>query len=201
VRASNRLNAQIAFLLLVSHCLALVRTSTSQRPSDAIGQDKALNLLQCQPRGVRNAPVLPSQINSDLWPKPSENQGLAPNNSICVTVHVSYSMSFLNLQQLPFVGMSYEFVGEKEDAPISAYIVNAQPGQGPPLHTHPYVEVAFVIEGCATITVGNEQRKAKAGEIVVIPENTPHRFVNSGDTVLRQIDIHASPKFIQTNLE
>jgi mannose-6-phosphate isomerase-like protein (cupin superfamily) len=110
-------------------------------------------------------------------------------------------MSFLNLQQLPFVGMSYEFVGEEEGAPISAYIVNAQPGQGPLLHTHPYVEVAFVIEGCATITVGNKQREVKAGEIVVIPENTPHRFVNSGDTVLRQIDIHASPRFIQSNLE
>jgi hypothetical protein len=26
------------------------------------------------------------------------------------------------------------------------------------------------------------------------------RFVNSGDTTLRQIDIHASPRFIQTNL-
>jgi mannose-6-phosphate isomerase-like protein (cupin superfamily) len=110
-------------------------------------------------------------------------------------------MSFLNLQQLPFVGMSYEFIGEKEGAPISAYIVNAQPGQGPPLHTHPYVEVAFVIEGWATMTVGNEQRNVKAGEIVVIPVNTPHRFVNSGDTVLRQIDVHASPQFIQTNLE
>jgi quercetin dioxygenase-like cupin family protein len=110
-------------------------------------------------------------------------------------------MSFLNLQQLPFQGMSSEFIGEKEGAPISAYIVNAKPGQGPPLHTHPYVEVAFVIEGCATITVGDEEREVQAGGIAVIPANTPHRFVNSGDTVLRQIDIHASPKFIQTNLE
>jgi quercetin dioxygenase-like cupin family protein len=109
-------------------------------------------------------------------------------------------MSFFNLQQLPFQGMSYEFVGEKEGAPISAYIVNAKPGQGPPLHTHPYVEVIFMVEGSATVTVGDEQREAKAGDIAVIPANTPHRFVNSGDTVLRQIDIHASPKFIQTNL-
>jgi mannose-6-phosphate isomerase-like protein (cupin superfamily) len=36
--------------------------------------------------------------------------------------------------------------------------------------------------------------------IVVIPANMPHRFVNSGKTPLRQINIHASPKFIQTNL-
>ena len=109
-------------------------------------------------------------------------------------------MSFLDIEELPFVGMSYEFVGETHDAPFSAYIVNAKPGQGPPLHTHPYVEVAFTLEGCATITVGDQTREVKSGGIVVIPANTPHRFVNSGKTVLRQIDIHASPTFIQTNL-
>jgi mannose-6-phosphate isomerase-like protein (cupin superfamily) len=109
-------------------------------------------------------------------------------------------MSFMNLEQLPFVGMSYDFVGEIHGAPFSAYIVNARPGQGPPLHTHPYVEVAFTIEGRATITVGEDTREVKAGSIVVIPANTPHRFVNSGGTTLRQIDVHASPKFIQTNI-
>jgi len=113
---------------------------------------------------------------------------------------VIYGMSFISLEQLPSAGMSYEFVGETEGAPISAYIVNARPGQGPPLHTHPYVEVVFTLEGSATVTVGEEQREVKAGGIVVIPANTPHRFVNSGDTTLRQIDIHASPRFIQTNL-
>ena len=110
-------------------------------------------------------------------------------------------MSFLNLEQLPFVGMSHEFVGEKQGAPFSAYIVNAKPGQGPPLHTHPYVEVAFTVEGCASITVGHETQEVKAGGIVVIPANTPHRFVNSGNTILRQIDVHAGPRFIQTNLK
>jgi mannose-6-phosphate isomerase-like protein (cupin superfamily) len=109
-------------------------------------------------------------------------------------------MSFIKLEQLPFVGMSHEFVGETQGAPFSAYIVNAKRGQGPPLHKHPYVEVAFTLEGCATITVGDEQREVKAGGIVVIPADTPHRFVNSGNAVLRQIDVHASPTFIQTNL-
>jgi mannose-6-phosphate isomerase-like protein (cupin superfamily) len=68
------------------------------------------------------------------------------------------------------------------------------------LHKHPYVEVAFTLEGCATITVGDEQSEVQAGGIVVIPADTRHRFVNSGATTLRQIDIHASPRFIQTNL-
>ncbi len=110
-------------------------------------------------------------------------------------------MSFLDLEQLPFIGMSYNFVGEKQGAPFSAYIVNAPSGKGPPLHTHPYVEVGFVIEGIARFTIGNETREAKFGGVVVIPANTPHRFVNSGKNTLRTIDIHASPKFIQTNLE
>jgi quercetin dioxygenase-like cupin family protein len=109
-------------------------------------------------------------------------------------------MSFIDLEQLPFVGMSHEFHGEKHGAPFSAYIVTAKPGQGPPLHTHPYVEVAFTLEGRATITVGDDTREVKAGGVVVIPANTPHRFVNSGETALRQIDVHASSRFIQTNL-
>src|SRR5918996_3065291 len=100
-------------------------------------------------------------------------------------------MSFLDFEQLPFVGMSYEFHGEKQGAPFSAYIVDAKPGQGPPLHTHPYVEVAFIIEGRATITVGDERREVRAGGIVIIPAGTPHRFVNSGDTTLRQIACQA----------
>src|SRR5256885_17094416 len=89
---------------------------------------------------------------------------------------LSSPMSFISLEQLPFVGMSYEFVGETQGAPFSAYIVEAQPGQGPPLHTHPYVEVAFTLEGCATVTVGDEQRDVKAGGIEVIPADTPHRL-------------------------
>ena len=109
-------------------------------------------------------------------------------------------MSFLNFGQLPFEGMSHEFHGERHDAPISAYIVSAPPGKGPPLHTHPYVETIFMIEGRATVTIGDETREVGAGAIAVVPANTPHRFVNSGDGFLRQIDIHASPRFIQTNL-
>jgi len=110
-------------------------------------------------------------------------------------------MSFLDVNELPFEGMSYEFHGEKHGAPICAYIVNAPPGKGPPLHTHPYVETIFMIEGRATVTIGNETREVNAGAIAVVPANTPHKFVNSGDGLLRQIDVHASPKFIQTNLE
>ena len=109
-------------------------------------------------------------------------------------------MSFIDFSQLPFVGMSHQFVGEAHGAPVSIYFVNAPPGRGPKLHYHPYAEVAIVQEGNARITVGDEEREVKAGDIVVIPAGTPHRFINSGETPLRQIDIHASSTFIQTDL-
>jgi mannose-6-phosphate isomerase-like protein (cupin superfamily) len=109
-------------------------------------------------------------------------------------------MSFVEVEQLPLVGMSREFVGAEQGAPFSAYVVNAPPGKGPPLHTHPYVEVMFTMEGEATVTLGDQARTVRAGEIVVVPAHTPHRFVNSGTKALRQIDIHASPQFIQTDL-
>ena len=85
---------------------------------------------------------------------------------------------FSQSRAIAVCGMSYEFHGEKQGAPISAYIVNAKPGQGPPLHTHPYVEVIFILEGRATVIIGDETREVNAGAIAVISANTPHRFVS-----------------------
>jgi mannose-6-phosphate isomerase-like protein (cupin superfamily) len=108
----------------------------------------------------------------------------------------SHGMSVINRAELPFVGMSHEFVGENHGVNISFFLVEAPPGRGPELHRHDYDEVIVVQEGRAVVTAGGEEREIKSGDIVVVPAGTPHKFVNAGDTVLRQIDIHASPKFV-----
>ena len=110
-------------------------------------------------------------------------------------------MSFINLEQLPFVGMSHEFVGEKHGVSVSLFLVNAPPGRGPALHRHAYDEVIVVQEGRAMCRVGNEQREVKAGDIVSIPAGKPHSFTNCGETPLRQIDIHAHPTLVTEWLE
>jgi mannose-6-phosphate isomerase-like protein (cupin superfamily) len=74
--------------------------------------------------------------------------------------------------------------------------VEAAPGQGPSLHTHPYDEILIFQEGRATARVGDEELEVEGGDIVLVPAGQPHAFVNSGDGTLRQIDIHVSPRFV-----
>lgn len=84
-------------------------------------------------------------------------------------------MSFIDLQQLPFAGMSSEFVGADQGAPFSAYLVKAEPGKGPPLHIHPYVEVAFVIEGSRRSR--SEKKPASCKPTGSRPSRLRHRIV------------------------
>jgi mannose-6-phosphate isomerase-like protein (cupin superfamily) len=94
-----------------------------------------------------------------------------------------------------------EFQGYHHDAGVSFIVVDAPPGSGPKLHRHPYEEVFVVQEGSATFTAGNEVVEVSGGQVVVVPAGVPHKFVNSGTGPLRQVDIHASERFITEWLE
>ena len=83
----------------------------------------------------------------------------------------------------------------------SLIFVDNLPGEGPRLHKHPYHEIFILLEGRSTFTVGSVTIEAEAGKIVVVRPGVAHKFVNSGPARLRQIDIHASPKFITEWLE
>ena len=94
-----------------------------------------------------------------------------------------------------------EFQGYQYDASISFIVVDASPGSGPKLHRHPYEEVFVVQEGTATFTAGDEVIEVRGGHVVVVPAGVPHKFVNSGAGRLRQVDIHASDRFVTEWLE
>jgi len=80
-------------------------------------------------------------------------------------------------------------------------LVDAPPGGGSKLHRHPYEEVFIVQEGTATFTAGAETVELKGGQVVVVPAGVAHKFVNSGEERPRQVDIHASDRFITEWLE
>jgi mannose-6-phosphate isomerase-like protein (cupin superfamily) len=96
---------------------------------------------------------------------------------------------------------SYEFEGLHHEAGVSFIAIDAPPGSGPKLHKHPYEEVFVVQEGSVTFTAGDEVIEARDGQVVVVPAGVPHKFVNSGSGRLRQIDIHASKRFVTEWLE
>ena len=111
-------------------------------------------------------------------------------------------MNAIHETALPFVGMSYEFIGaDHGQTGVSFFLVNGEPGRGPRLHKHDYDEVVYVIEGQSTWTVGDTERIGKPGDILIVRAGEPHKFINSGTGVLRQIDIHLNPTFETTWLE
>ena len=105
-------------------------------------------------------------------------------------------------KDLPFRGMSYEFVGaDQGNVAISVYLVEAPPGRKTRRHRHPYDEVAFVREGRGRWIVGGEEREAGPGDILVVKAGQVHEFANIGDSTLVHLDVHLNERFIQENLD
>ena len=88
-----------------------------------------------------------------------------------------------------------------DDAPVSIFITQYQRGQGPSLHLHPYPEVFVVQTGTARFTAGDERLTVAAGNVVIVPADTPHGFKCAGDDTLRVVSVHPNPTVIQTDLE
>jgi quercetin dioxygenase-like cupin family protein len=100
---------------------------------------------------------------------------------------------------LPLSNIAREFVGaDHGGAGVCLIFVDTQPGGGPSLHTHPYEELFVMLEGEATLTAGDQELVATAGDLVIVPPGVPHGFKNTGDGPLRQIDIHVSASFDTT---
>jgi mannose-6-phosphate isomerase-like protein (cupin superfamily) len=75
-----------------------------------------------------------------------------------------------------------------------------QAGVGPRLHQHPCAETFFIRRGTATFTVGGETFEGHAGQILVVPANTPHKFATGPDGY-EAVHIHANSEFVTDWLE
>ena len=72
---------------------------------------------------------------------------------------------------------------------ISVILAETAPGGEVPVHEHPFQEIFIVREGEGRWTVGDVEYDAVEGDIVIAPANTPHRFVNAGDALMRHTSI------------
>lgn len=83
--------------------------------------------------------------------------------------------------------------GAKYGLATSVYRSETVPGSGPPSHTHPYAEFFVLYQGRGRYTVGNDTFDAEAGDVVIVPPEEVHTFINPGPGPLHQTAIHEAP--------
>ena len=97
---------------------------------------------------------------------------------------------------------TYVFEGyQYGDINSSFFLVDVPPGRGVKLHKHPYEEIFIIQEGQASFTVGTDTIEVGSGHIVIAPSGVPHKFINTGEGRLRQINIHPNKQIITEWLE
>lgn len=85
------------------------------------------------------------------------------------------------------------------DTPIFLGIQTSEPGYATEVHSHPYVETLFVLEGEAEVWLVGEEEAAtrlSSGDCVAMPPGRAHGFRVVGNETLRTLGIHASAERI-----
>src|SRR5262245_65949449 len=88
----------------------------------------------------------------------------------------------IKVEDLPGGENASTFHGHTHGAQVSFFLSHNRQGTGPDLHKHPYEETFIVQEGDVLFTLGDTEIEATAGDIIVVPAETPHKFVSRGET-------------------
>ena len=64
-----------------------------------------------------------------------------------------------------------------------------QPGGHTPLHTHPQEHEVFIVEGRGTFVYEGQEHAFETEHVIFVPPNKEHRFMNTGDSLLRMLCI------------
>jgi quercetin dioxygenase-like cupin family protein len=91
------------------------------------------------------------------------------------------------LPHLGVVGDTYTILISGEDTAGRYCLIDmyVPPGGGPPPHRHDFEEMFTVLEGEIEVTCRGETSVARAGTVVNVPANAPHRFRNASDRPAR----------------
>jgi len=74
-------------------------------------------------------------------------------------------------------------------------IVEVDPGHHTPLHQHNCEEIYYFLSGRGYVEVDDVKYEFEAGDAAYIKENSLHRVFNTGDDVVRYVDV-AGPIFV-----
>ena len=90
--------------------------------------------------------------------------------------------------------VTYKVRSAETDGSYFCFEVSTTPGFGPPLHTHAYRELFYVLEGEYEFTVEREGELqtivGTPGTAIAVPPNVPHTFKNASGTPARLLFVH-----------
>jgi quercetin dioxygenase-like cupin family protein len=90
--------------------------------------------------------------------------------------------------------VTYKVRSAETDGSYFCFEVSTTPGFGPPLHTHEYRELFYVLEGEYEFTVERDGELetiiGTPGTTIAVPPNVPHTFKNGSGAPARLLFVH-----------
>jgi quercetin dioxygenase-like cupin family protein len=77
-------------------------------------------------------------------------------------------------------------------------LLEVEPGKRLPRHTDSAEETIVVVDGTASVILGEEPDELDAGGVALIPKGVPHEVRNAGDEPLRFVAVYAAPDVVTT---
>lgn len=100
---------------------------------------------------------------------------------------------------LPEVNGGRAFAGAEHGAGVSVLLLDAEPGEVQPAHSHDLPEVITVAEGEVTVYLGEMQaRTLRPGDVGRVPAGMAHRLVNQGDGPVRAVAVQGADEITFT---
>jgi quercetin dioxygenase-like cupin family protein len=98
------------------------------------------------------------------------------------------------VQTIPLVG-KWNAEGNRVTTGVTIFA----PGTGIPLHTHSVEETVLILEGEATVQIGDEHHALVVGDVTWAPAGVPHRFANRGQGPMRIYWVYGGRDVTRTN--
>lgn len=90
---------------------------------------------------------------------------------------------------------------ESDDFPFSAFTYSTKPGRPMLCHTHDFIELVYVYEGCGEHLYHGHSYPIAAGDIFVIPPYVGHDYRVNGSKPLNIYNILFLPSFLSAELQ
>jgi quercetin dioxygenase-like cupin family protein len=87
------------------------------------------------------------------------------------------------------VGVRWLITKEDGAQNFAMRMFELQPGGHTPLHTHSQEHEVFILDGEGALIFEGQQYPLGAEDVAFVPSNKEHRFMNTGDSVMRMLCI------------